>query len=87
MQLEDYRKRIDEVDDKLISLLEQRMGISCEIAEFKARENIPTVDDGREKVKLFEVANKTGNPLYKEHMKKIFETVMEQSRSLQDELR
>jgi monofunctional chorismate mutase len=87
MQLDDYRAKMDEIDDKLVRLFEQRMDVSRDISEFKSKENMPTQDMGREQYKLYVVSEKTGNPLYKEHMKRIFEAIMEQSRKLQDELK
>ena len=87
MDLESYRAQIDEIDEKLIKLLEQRMDVSCAISDYKTKEKLPTMDGGREQYKLYITADKTGNPLYKEHMKRIFETIMEQSRKLQDELK
>ena len=87
MNLDDYRAQMDEIDEELIRLLEKRMGVSCSIAEFKKRENIPTQDMGREQYKLYSVAEKTGNPLYKNYMKRVFEAILEQSRALQDTLR
>jgi chorismate mutase-like protein len=38
-----YRARIDAVDDKIIDLLVERIGIIREVGHFKARENIPAV--------------------------------------------
>ena len=35
MNRDDYRKMIDEIDDKLVELFAQRMGVSAKIAEFK----------------------------------------------------
>ncbi|MBR5359553.1 MAG: chorismate mutase [Lachnospiraceae bacterium] len=87
MTLDEYRAKMDEIDDKLVRLLEQRMDISREISDLKTRENMPTQDMGREQYKLYVVSEKTGNPLYKEHMKRIFEAIMEQSRKLQDSLK
>ena len=87
MNLDDYRVQMDEIDKKIVRLLEQRMDVSCDIARYKNAEGIPTYDGGREQYKLFAVADLTGNPLYKEHMKKVFEAIMGQSRALQDELK
>ena len=87
MTLEDYRAQMDEIDKKLVRLLEERMDVSCDIARFKNAQGIPTYDGGREQYKLFAVADLTGNPLYKEHMKRVFEAIMGQSRELQEELK
>lgn len=41
--LKPYRARIDAVDDRIIDLLIERIGIIREVGHLKARENIPAV--------------------------------------------
>lgn len=41
--LEPYRKRIDELDDRIIDLLTARTDIIREVGNLKFRENIPSV--------------------------------------------
>ena len=45
--LEPFRKRLDEVDAKIIALLGQRFAVCREIAEHKRRHEIPMMQPGR----------------------------------------
>jgi len=49
MDLLDLRKRIDEIDSKLIPLFIERMGISKEVAEYKVKNGMPVLNEKREK--------------------------------------
>lgn len=41
--LKPYRRRIDDLDDRIVDLLVERIGIIREVGELKYRENIPAV--------------------------------------------
>ena len=41
MDLKDLRTEIDRIDDKLVRLFAERMGISARIAEYKKAHNLP----------------------------------------------
>ncbi len=45
--LKPYRKRIDDLDDKIVDLLVERAGIITEVGHLKFRENIPAILQGR----------------------------------------
>ena len=47
--LRSYRAKIDEIDRQLVSLFEERMEIVLKIADYKKKNNIPILDEGREK--------------------------------------
>ena len=42
MELNDYRKRLDDIDAQLLSLFAERMGIVSEIARWKQENRIPS---------------------------------------------
>ncbi|CAM4210161.1 chorismate mutase [Jeotgalicoccus halotolerans] len=46
---EELRKEIDQIDRELVQLVEKRMKVSTEIAEYKLANNIPVLDAQREK--------------------------------------
>ncbi|MBU2523765.1 chorismate mutase [Patescibacteria group bacterium] len=47
--LDQYRKKIDQIDAKIIKLISQRYKITKKIGDFKKAKNINTVDPKREK--------------------------------------
>ncbi len=60
MSLEEIRKRIDGIDDKIAELLVERMECSAEVAKEKAKTKKPVYDPERERQKLSSLAKKVG---------------------------
>ena len=52
MELSDYRKRLDEIDEELLRLFSERMNIAAQIASWKQENSLPVLDVRREKEKL-----------------------------------
>ncbi len=78
ISLDNFRSRIDCIDDEIQRLLSKRMEISCDIADYKAAHGIPTFDAARETAKLEAVS---------EDYREIFREIMELSRKKQEERR
>ena len=55
MDLSTLRSKIDDTDQQLIKLFEERMKIAAEIAAYKKENGLPVLDEGRERQKLMEV--------------------------------
>ncbi|MCL2066549.1 MAG: chorismate mutase [Treponema sp.] len=58
MHLQDLRKKIDEIDEGLVDLFQQRMDVSAEIARHKQENNLPVYDPARERQKLHDLSGK-----------------------------
>ncbi len=83
MELNDIRKRIDEIDDQLLSLFLERMDCAEEVAKYKKEHNLPILNKTREREILAEVQEKAGKKaLYAHHL---FSTLMELSKASQAE--
>lgn len=52
MALAEHRKQIEEIDEKIIRLIDQRIAVSKRIFEAKMSEGIPISDPEREKLVL-----------------------------------
>ena len=52
MDLSDYRQKLDQIDDQILSLFTERMDIAAEIAAWKRENSLPVLDVKREKEKL-----------------------------------
>lgn len=83
MDLQDYRKTIDEIDSRLIRLITERMDVVSSIAEYKKKNSLPVLDSGREKEKLLSVLEATPDDL-KEYTPLFFSLLFELSRSYQN---
>ena len=85
MNLEELRLKIDDVDDKLVELIEDRMDVAAEIAEFKKQSGTPVLNSKREREKLADVVSKTRDDL-KGYMKSLYSLMFDLSRSYQRKL-
>ena len=85
MDIADWRKKIDELDRRLVELLNERANAAKEIGRLKRNTNLPIYEPDREK-KVFEnvKAISTG-PLPSQELQHIFERIMDVMRKLQQE--
>lgn len=81
-----YRDEIDNIDKELISLFERRMNIAKKVAEYKKANNLPILNEEREKEVILKNVNLLQNKEYSKITQEFFEKIMEISRSIQDEL-
>lgn len=75
-RIEEYRKKIDDVDQRIVKLLDQRQLIVDEIQKIKRQEGIDIEDEGREQKVINHVTsvleNEDLSPLVKDVWKQIF---------------
>ncbi len=85
MKLEEYREKIDAVDEKLVALFAERMELSRAIAEYKKENGLPVLDASREKEKLKNAAEQSPAEL-REYTRRLYTLLIELSRDYQREL-
>jgi len=85
MELKDYREQIDKIDNELLRLFKDRMGISSHIAHYKKEHGLPALDAAREKEKLEAIEEKAGVELCS-YANKLFSTIFELSRAFQESI-
>jgi len=85
MDLQDYRTRIDVVDEELLRLFKERMTIASEIAQFKKEQGIPVLDAARETEKLTNIREKAGSEM-RSYAHMLWSTLFELSRAYQGNL-
>ena len=84
MDLSDIRKKIDDIDSKLLPLFLERMSISAEVAAYKKANNLPVLNKQRERDILKWVREQSGDmELYGD---RLYNTIFELSRSYQDSI-
>lgn len=84
--LQDIRKRIDEIDSKLVSLFQERMKCASDVAEYKRGKNMAVYDKAREDSKLETLADMVEDTFMKRSVKEIFRQLMSISRKYQYQL-
>jgi monofunctional chorismate mutase len=80
--LESFRKRINNINEQLISLLDQRLDIAKEIGAIKKEQNLPIFNPEREQ-EILNSISKTSK--YPEQTKEIFQKIMDESKKLQEQ--
>ena len=83
MDLQELRRKIEEIDSQIVSLYEQRMDISKEVAEYKIETGKKVFDKVREEEKLRAVKALTHNEFNSLGVEELFEQIMSMSRKLQ----
>lgn len=86
-ELEELRKKIDEVDQKIVRLLEERMEFSRRVGEYKAANNLPVMDSEREKAVIQSRAGFLANKEMEGAITEIYEHIMRLSRELQGRIK
>ena len=87
MTLDDWRKQIDELDLKIIDLLNQRARVALEIGKLKEGLSLPVYEPSREKLVYDNVRKANAGPLPDIELVRIYERIIDVMRTLQqDEL-
>lgn len=81
--LGELRSRIDEIDEQIVALYEERMEICKGVAEYKIANGKKVFDRAREDEKLQKVSALTHNEFNSHGVQELFEQIMSMSRKLQ----
>ncbi len=79
MDLQELRQEIDQIDAQLVSLMEARMDIATQVAQYKQENNLPILDQKREQEKIERLGAQI-RPELAPNIKTIYELLFEQSR-------
>jgi chorismate mutase len=82
-QVNDLRRRIDQVDDQLMKLLNSRSACAVEIGRIKRRIGMPVYQPEREKWILERAERNNPGPLDSGAVRRVFERVIDESRRLE----
>ena len=83
MDLSDWRRRIDEVDEKVLALLNERAGYVLKLAPIKRQQHVPIYEPNREREVIGNMCDRNPGPLGNEAVQHIFETIMAEMRAVQ----
>ncbi|MGH9677841.1 MAG: chorismate mutase [Candidatus Acidiferrum sp.] len=85
MDIAGWRKQIDEMDGKLVELLNQRARAAKEIGRLKRDTNLPVYEPEREKEIYRSVRMANRGPLLDEALHSIYERIIDVMRNIQKE--
>ena len=83
MDIADWRKKIDELDMRLVELLNERARAAQEIGKLKRNTNLPIYEPDREKA-IFENVRKINlGPLPDHELRHVYERIIDVMRNIQ----
>ena len=83
MDISDWRKKIDELDRKMVELLNQRAAAAIGIGYLKRNTDLPIYEPEREREVIANVQRINGGPLGERDLAQIYERIMDVMRGLQ----
>ena len=81
MNLRDWRRRIDEIDKKLVELLNERSRCALEIGKLKQAAKIPLYQPDRENEVLANAESNNSGPLTDAAIRRLFERIIDEARA------
>ena len=83
MSVEDWRRKIDEIDRKLVELLNERSRCVVEIGRLKKTDGSPLYQPDREREVLAGVERANRGPLSGAAIRRLFERILDEARSVE----
>lgn len=83
MEIADWRRQIDEIDRKLVELLNQRAEAAHHIGKLKSAAGAPVYEPNRERLVIENVHAANHGPLPNGHLQRIYERIMDVMRRIQ----
>jgi chorismate mutase-like protein len=83
MSIEDWRRKIDEIDRRLVELFNERSKCAIEIGKIKHAQNLRVYDPERERELLRRIKESNAGPLDDEGLQRLFERVIDECRRIE----
>ena len=75
-KLGEYRDQINDIDKKLVDLLNDRAVVVRNVKKLKQKENLPLYDARREEELVESIVKYNKGPLYRDNIIQIFENIL-----------
>ena len=85
MNLDIIRQEIDQIDDQIVKLLEERMHLVEGVVAYKKTSGKPILDTKREEVIFEKVKNRVEDKRYQDTIVATFSDILKRSRDYQDQ--
>jgi len=83
MDIEDWRKKIDELDSKLVQLLNERAECAHEIGKLKRDSAMAIYEPDRENIIYQNIARQNSGPLSDMQLRQVYERLIDVMRQIQ----
>lgn len=77
------RQAIDEIDEKIMALINQRLSLAKQIGDFKKQGGIQITDSEREKEIMNRLLEKNNGPMRADGLRNIFGAIIAEGRNVQ----
>jgi chorismate mutase len=81
--MEELRRRIDAIDQKMVALLNERADCAIALGRVKKARGLPIYQPAREEEVLGNVQRTNGGPLRSEALRRLFERIIDESRRIE----
>ena len=81
--IQDWRKKIDEIDEQLVRLLNERSRCAVEVGKLKRAAQLPLYQPEREKEILSRVTQVNPGPLPDTAVRRLFERILDEARAVE----
>ncbi len=85
MDLDSIRQEIDQIDDQIVKLLEERMHLVEGVVAYKKASGKPILDTKREVIIFEKVRSRVEDKRYQETIVATFSDILKRSRDYQDQ--
>ncbi|MBX5325023.1 chorismate mutase [Streptococcus cristatus] len=85
MNLDIIRQEIDQIDDQIVKLLEERMQLVEGVVAYKKASGKPILDTKREEIIFEKVKNRVEDKRYQKTIVATFSDILKRSRDYQDQ--
>jgi chorismate mutase len=82
-ELEALRRRIDDLDRRILELVAERVKVVLAVGQFKRDNNIAVYDPDRERKMLERLCGQAPEPLDADTVRRIFERLIDESRRIE----
>ena len=83
MSIEEWRRKIDEIDTKLVELLNERSKCAIEIGQIKRAQDLRVYDPEREREILRRIKEVNAGPLDGDGLQRLFERIIDECRHIE----
>jgi chorismate mutase len=83
MSVEDWRRKIDEIDRRLVELFNERSKCVLEIGKLKSVDGLALYQPSREREVLAAAERANRGPLSEAAIRRLFERILDEARSLE----
>jgi chorismate mutase len=83
MDIADWRRKIDELDRRLVELLNERARAAQEIGKLKRNTKLPIYEPDREKIIFENVCKTNQGPLPNSELRQVYERIIDVMRNIQ----